>query len=422
MNKQFTLINKRFQETNERIHLERSSILNVISSAFAANLMISDIRRVQQSLLDLVTDVKGGRVDAHLLKPDQLQEQLNIISGQLPSELSLPCTNSHQCIRQMYKLSRVHVKLTRDFFLFEVKLPLVNNEQYEISRVIPIPSIQGQIQKHIITTSEYLALNLKKDVMMPLTYDDLRTCIQLRKHRLLCELSLPVYDIKQSTTTCEALIIVNNKDLSACHTTVSSCRDKWIQLHNDGAWLYTCCKNSLTRIFCPSGTSSKQLSGTGIISLGPGCMLKGDNIILRSHYNFHSEITVKEDEFYLRESTVNHFIADNNYTFQPEHHEEMMKTLEARIQQVKLHQETLNEVTTSHDTHRYILYSFMLIVVVGVGLWIIFKLKKHYGAVLRVTTDNPDREQATNEPRPRTSRDTCMANKVDRATSPTSWS
>uniref|UniRef100_A0A2A4JGA4 Uncharacterized protein n=1 Tax=Heliothis virescens TaxID=7102 RepID=A0A2A4JGA4_HELVI len=86
MNKQFTLINKRIQEANEHIRLD-SNLLNVMSTALAANLIISNIRRTQQLLLDLVTDVKGGRVDAHLLKPDQLQEQLNIISGQLPSDL-----------------------------------------------------------------------------------------------------------------------------------------------------------------------------------------------------------------------------------------------------------------------------------------------------------------------------------------------
>ena len=131
MNKQLTLINKHIQETNEqiRVHQDRSNVLNVISTALAANLIIAIIRRIQQLLLDLVTDVMDGRIDAHLLKPGQLQEQLNIISGQLPSDLSLPFTNSHQCIRQMFTFSREHVKLTKDFFIFEIKPPLVNNER-----------------------------------------------------------------------------------------------------------------------------------------------------------------------------------------------------------------------------------------------------------------------------------------------------
>ena len=74
MNKQFTLINKHIQETNEQIHQDRSNVLNVMSTALAANLIIANIRRTRQLLLDLVTDVEDGRVDAHLRKPGQLQE------------------------------------------------------------------------------------------------------------------------------------------------------------------------------------------------------------------------------------------------------------------------------------------------------------------------------------------------------------
>ncbi|KAJ8704365.1 hypothetical protein PYW08_013089 [Mythimna loreyi] len=138
-------------------------------------------------------------------------------------------------------------------------------------------------------------------------------------------------------------------------------------------------------------------------------------------------------ELYLRESALNHFIADTNYTFEPEHHEVMMKTLKTRIDQVKLHQETLNDVATSHDTHRYILYSFIFVVVIGICLWISLKLRRRYRAVLRVTyRANPDQEQAISEPQARTDQELAISElpprtgqdsrtrKVDRATSPAS--
>lgn len=141
MNTQFRIIEQHLAEAKKEVRLSHDSAMYITSTALAVNMMISNIRLIQQHLLDLVTDVRDGKVDTHLIKPDQFEEQLNIISGQLPSDLSLPCVNTRHCARSQYKLARVHTRLTSRYLLFEVKLPLINNEQYELNRIIPIPKI-----------------------------------------------------------------------------------------------------------------------------------------------------------------------------------------------------------------------------------------------------------------------------------------
>jgi hypothetical protein len=57
----------------------------ITATALAVSLIISNIRQIQLQLLDLVTDVKNGRIDTHLIKPNEFEKQLNIISGLVTS-------------------------------------------------------------------------------------------------------------------------------------------------------------------------------------------------------------------------------------------------------------------------------------------------------------------------------------------------
>lgn len=56
-------------------------------------------------------------------------------------------------------------------------------------------------------------------------------------------------------------------------------------------------------------------------------MLKSDEIIIPSHNNFHSKITVNEDDVYLPISSVNDVLEVNNITFTPENHHVVMTQL-----------------------------------------------------------------------------------------------
>lgn len=381
MTQQFATINKYITGMENKIAQD-----NYISAtALTANMIVSNLRRVQQLLLDLVTDIRHGRIDTHLLKPEQFEAQLNIISRQIPiNALSLPCANSYECTRLMYKLSRVHVRLTNTFLIFEVKIPLIATEQYELSRVLPIPNIQGRTMTTVSLTSEYLAINLKKDLLIPLTREDMTSCIHASEHQLLCNLNLPIYDIKSSDSICEALIINNGPITSACRTEVSDCKNDWIQLHRRGSWLYRCCEECTTRIFCTAGVTSETLHNTGIITLSDGCMLRGDSLAIHSHNNFHSEIHLNEDDVYVPESSVNHFLTINsnrNLTFQPEAHEDQLQSLSKQIESIKNNQEKLDLDTddTSYDNddvHHYIMYGFMALCVLAFFTWGCNKIRK----------------------------------------------
>lgn len=348
-------------------------------------------------LLDLVTDARDGRIDTHLIKPEQFENQLNIISGQLSSDLSLPCiTHTRDCTRELYKLARVHVHLTSALLIFEVKLPLINNEQYELNRIIPIPQVTGHRTKGIKPTTEYVAVNLRRDLIVPLENKDVSTCIHSSEFKLLCTINQPTYDIKVVKALCEAQII-NNGSLSPCRVEVSDCTDKWVRLHRRGAWFFSCCEECTTRIFCPSGMQTQHLRGTGIVALGLGCMLKGDSFTIHARNDFHSDLKINSESIKMSESSINHVLTDFNHTlnFIPEDHQEILQGLKTNIDIVKQQQQTLNVKTSTHDTHNYVLYSICGVIIICFIIWGTLRIRRRYRCSANLQRHSPSAERPT---------------------------
>jgi hypothetical protein len=123
------------------------------------------------------------------------------------------------------------------------------------------------------------------------------------------------------------------------------------------------------RTFCPAGVTPLLLRGTGIITLDTGCMIKGDNVVIQSHNNFHSEMIISEDNLYVPESSINHVIVEKNYSIVTEDHRETLNKLKTSIDTVKMQQDTLQEIASSHETHHYSFISFIAICTVAAGTW-----------------------------------------------------
>lgn len=378
MIKQFGSITQQMSELYSLRQEEHKKSMYVTAAILTANLIINNLRRLQEELLDQVTEVRSGRMDTHLLKPEEFEHQLNIITANIPDDVTLPCVSSRQdCVREMYKLSRVHVRLN-DFLIFEVKLPLIHNEPFELNRVIPIPRVKQQTSTYIKPTAKYSALNLKRDMIIPISEDEIHAgCISFKESDLLCRLDLPIHTItREFSALCEAQII-NNKNLSTCGTVSSRCRDDWIMLHSRDEWLYSCCQECYVRIFCKdAAVTTKTLRGTGIVKIWPGCMLRGENIMIHSPKMYHSEITINDQENYLPESGVNNILKEMNFTFTPESHVNEFKTLQSQINSVKMSQENMHKLNLSHDAHHYSVYGVVGLAIIVVCIYGFCKIRK----------------------------------------------
>lgn len=299
MNKQFDHIYNHLKiMTNEmnRVQVEHQAALHafhIISSLISANVIISNIRRTQDTLLDMVTDIYHGRLNVHLLSPQQLQQQLNVISGQLQGDAIVPVDNA----RDLYGLLQVRATVTSKFLIMEISIPLLNRDVFELSHVIDIPQNRGENKfVHTITETKYLAINVRKDTLIPMTETDVHTCRRHTQNQLLCPLNHPVYSMQVGKSLCDMQLHIDNENKPFCRAEVQHCvNDRWLKLHTRDTWLFSCCNECSIRIICAAEVMMKSLNGSGLITLDKGCVIKAESFVINAQHEYMNELYLQQE-------------------------------------------------------------------------------------------------------------------------------
>ncbi|CAH0673874.1 unnamed protein product [Spodoptera exigua] len=83
----------------------------------------------------------GAKVRWYCNRPEQLRHELNIISGQLPRDLSSPIDSFN--LAEVYNLLQIRTRMSPKYLIIEIKIPLIGRDMYEIYRLIPIPYLKA---------------------------------------------------------------------------------------------------------------------------------------------------------------------------------------------------------------------------------------------------------------------------------------
>lgn len=168
MRQQFSAIKNFTREVNFTLSNIQSTLLSVMimndlnGAALTSSLLLSNLKRTQDILMNTLTNVNRGHLDTHLLTPQQLMKQLDIISARIPARLTLPIKDARSDLKQLYKLVYVKARITTQFLLYEIHIPLASDEDYTAYRIITLP-IQRDGKNIIVNTqSPYLAINFRK--------------------------------------------------------------------------------------------------------------------------------------------------------------------------------------------------------------------------------------------------------------------
>lgn len=351
--------------TENRIQYDSETGLYITSAALTANMILTNIRRIQQTLISTVTDISHGRIDPHLLLPEEMEHQMNIISGQLKGDLILPVKQPN--IKDMYKLLKAAARIYKGYLLIEIKIPLLSSDVFELNRIITIPQNKDNKSAYISPVEPYIAYNLKKDIASFLSYNDLEQCIHSLEEKLLCTSQLPIYDLQIKQSICSIKLLSTNSD-SMCKTFVTTCRDRWIKLHKHNDWMFACCSECHVRIQCPGGITIKQLSGTGIITLGDDCKLKGSGYTIYTHNNnFFSKMNISTKLAEAPEvSVLNKIIYTSALSFDQNFNTTTELEWDDLINEIKLLKEQSFYQLNTHDVHHYVML-YSIIVIIGVG-------------------------------------------------------
>lgn len=284
INQQHKLFNQHLNKLDQqnlmiKEEVERLKATNefILSSVIANNILAS-LKTIQNTLLDTVTDIYHGKFDIHILSPDQLKDELSIISSHLSKEISLPIDDIHSGVSKLYHLLRVKVKVTKQYLLFEIKIPLLTRESYDIYKIIPIPQLVNNNMINIIPISDYIAMNIQKDSYLSMTETDVQSCLHSDLTTKLCELRGPIYHLQTDQNLC-----IKNDSTNRCQTIINMCKNSWNALETANTYMFYCCEQCTFRLMCGSQITTERVSKAGIVSIGDNCVLKGDSFMIHSH-------------------------------------------------------------------------------------------------------------------------------------------
>lgn len=353
LNKIDNLINSMQKQISENAYTNEFTL-----SSISANGILMNLKDIQQMLLNTITDIFHGTFNIHLLQPEQLTKELHIISAHLSKELLLPIDNIQTDLTKLYHLLTVKTRFTGDNLIFEIKLPLVGRDTFEVYKLTPIPIAIGDKMRQIIIASDLLAINYQKDLQIPLSSLQLQQCIHYDMDILLCAHQIPISITKTEPNYCAKEI-----ESLSCKTESRKCKNTWVQLHKVNNYLYSCCGQCTVQVICDDQITIERLDKVGILALASGCVIKDDGITLLSRRQSSNDLKLKPDIINIDIPTINNIV---NVTM-PLHVSEIdtnhtdirweLKMIGDKIDQVKNNTKTDLEDETSfnyHDIHHYI--------------------------------------------------------------------
>lgn len=169
INEQFTTIKLHLTNIDDSIEnlnktMQRTEILNYIT-IFVTQIMDS-FQRTQIAILESVSDTHQGRINALLLSPTQLLNQLERIRLTIPSSLTLPGYDEHN-IPKLYELLRGKV--------------------FQLYKLIPLPVQHNKSFIFIQPSTAFLAVTPFRDQHFSLSQTEYLGCIHISERNYLCK-------------------------------------------------------------------------------------------------------------------------------------------------------------------------------------------------------------------------------------------
>ncbi|KAF9795008.1 hypothetical protein SFRURICE_009960 [Spodoptera frugiperda] len=371
MHKQHKIIHQQFSKIENAVETLKTETQNisraieVTMGAVVANNLLRHLKDLQDALVDTMTDIYHGRFNPHLITAEQLQDQLSTIASHLSNDVTLPIDNMYTGLTELFKLLQVKARMLKNYAIFEVQIPLVSRDSYEIFKLIPIPSERSNNTMILVKPiSDFIAVNLKKDAYIILTETIIDSCLLTNVH--LCSIHSPVYKLSKDKDFCQA-------KTSMCEVSIDSCKNLWLESSTINNYIYFCYEECKLRTVCGDQVNAHQLTHSGLITVDFGCIIKSDNFEVIAHQQRTSGVSISAKVFSPVIASINHVI---NVTIphdvlneSSKESDQELKTIEDKIKMMK-ENGVIEESMSYHDIHHYtVIYGVISVVAAGLGVY-----------------------------------------------------
>lgn len=334
------------------------------------------VETMQKNLIEIIIDTSHNKLNPVIFPPEAALNQISLIKNHLSADLSVPNEGG---LAEFYSTMKVRTNTVESMVIFEIKFPLQSNMKFQLFRIQPVPTPFNNSLIFIQPTTDFLIINLQRDLFYPLPEIELLRCKQRRNNFFACQQKLALYKPKSGLCECE-LSLLKHQGMSKCSVKRINGTNLWTQLTSTNKWLFVAAKPVTIDIICSGQIFSQHLENSGFIQFNQQCMIEREEFMLQTskvivshlnasftpHFNISNEILDEANSL-----KFNEFNYDNDIS---------MQTLNDEIRDLQ----DRHQVTTNHHMHHYTVSYAAVICLIGIFLYLRYKLRLRL-PILRTT-------------------------------------
>ena len=272
-----------------------------MSTATQLTLLASDLQRLEADIFDVLTDARHNKISPLLISPQQLQREIIKIKEHLPASLHLPFNQND--VIHMYNLMTSQSGISSDHILFIIRIPLTNNEAFNLFNIVPIPAVLNDTMVMIEPETSLIAVTPHRDQYFALTNEDLKACKSTKQNsnQLLCSDKQTKYHLGAKAYRCEFELLKNGTD-EHCKVRKLESDILWSPLQQTNQWIFGTKHSTQLSAVCNGTTEIFELQGASLLTLQNDCTLKHHTATIQAHQTYSNVIY----ESYVAFGNFNH--------------------------------------------------------------------------------------------------------------------
>jgi len=259
------------QVINKTIELDYKT--RTQDSYMLLNVLLGQYAFETNYISEMINLARAGQIHSGVLPIETVQESMKEIKLSLPKGTSLPFGIDDIEPYNLYKLSEVSVVYQNQLLMFNIKIPLVDQQNFNLYNIIPMPfKIKNNQFAYVKNTYDYIAISPSNEYFTTFTPQQLNSCKQIH-HYYICYAIQPVHS-KNSNTNCEMALFTKKKEKTQIceYLYFELLGSIFHKLEFRNTWIYTTEKENVV-LTCgvDEKTETIEIIGTGLLTISDQC-------------------------------------------------------------------------------------------------------------------------------------------------------
>ena len=373
-------------ETNEKINLVSMKI-EVEGYILRANNALNVLQRNLDLLIDSVINAHKGVLQPQVVSPTTLMEVLIKSVSAFPKDTSPPFPLSKDSAHLVLRLCELQVYIKNGILGYVISLPLVNQGNFNIYRLIPIPvPLDRSKFLYIDTGKSFLWVDQARQYYFLTDKEWMNSCKILTSMKYVCKQDQPLLSSHLHENCMVKLLQLGGSVPASCDKRIVELSNSvWTQLTNN-EWIYFIPTSESITILCTDKPPvDVMVSGIGKLGINAECKGYGKSAVFQTHSildvsgtgyesGFMSSVRLEYDCCEEMSAKINISTIRLNNSFKHiVSHLDDLKIASYRISEVEnmiKEQEWKRLHASSHNTYSVLVYVCLVLIV----FYILYKL------------------------------------------------